>query len=248
MDSGLSNTITDFVNELSGVEDQDTLKLIFDRTVDDLGFKCFAYHMVKVIGVGTHLPLAVTTYPGQWVDRYIEQDYVRLDPIIQAGFERTVPFSWDEVIIPDELISTQKKFFGEADDFKLRNGLSVPINGVGGEYALMSLVANGTPDEAHQTIQEHRHTIHLLTMYYHNHASSMLVGEAIKRFSPTLTKREKEALTWVANGKTTWETSEILSIAETTVLTHIENAKRKLNAPSRTQAVVKAIYLGLIQG
>ena len=248
MDDGLSNTITDFVDKLSDVQDQDALKVIFDKTIAGLGFKCFAYHMVKVVGVGTNLPLATTTYPEQWVHRYFGQNYMTLDPVLAAGFVRTVPYSWDEVVMSDELGSDQKKFFMEADDFKLRDGLSVPINGYAGEFALMSLVADGAPTEASKTIKQHRHTAHLMTMYYHNHASSMLVSEAIKRFSPTLTKREKEVLTWVANGKTTWETSEILSIGETTVLTHIENAKRKLGAPSRTQAVVKAIYLGLIQG
>lgn len=248
MDSGLSNTIASFVNKLSGVEDQDALKLIFGETIKDLGFKYFAYHMVKVVGIGTKLPVASTTYPERWVKRYFAQNYMDIDPVLAAGFERAVPYSWDEVVINDELADNQKIFFMEADDFKLRDGLSVPINGYAGEFALMTMVADGKSGEARETIHEHRHTMHLLTMYYHNHASSMLVGEALKRFSPTLTKRETEVLTWVANGKTTWETSEILSIGETTVLTHIENAKRKLNAPSRTQAVVKAIYLGLIQG
>lgn len=246
MVDALTNTMSDFVDRLSDVETREELQNVFERTVYDLGFSCFTYHMVKVVGIGTRLPLVVTTYPKQWENRYFEQNYMTIDPVLEACFHRSLPYSWDEVVDPGALTEEQKEFFIEAGDFKLKNGISVPINGYKGEFALMTMVTDGTEKEAKKTIEEHRHTAHLLTMYYHNHASSMVVGEALKRYTPALTRREKEVLSWVANGKTTWEISEILSIGETTTLTHIENAKKKLNAPSRTQAVVKAIYQGLI--
>lgn len=247
MNNGLSETISDFVDKLSSVETPDALMDIFEETTSDLGFSCFAYHMVKVLGIGDLLPLVKTTYPDQWVNRYFDQNYMGVDPVLKSSFDRALPYSWDEVVSTDDLSREQKSFFMEADDFKLRNGLSIPIQGYNGEFALMSVVADGTECEAKKTIEQHRHTLHLLTMYLHNHASSMLVGEALKSYKPLLTRREKEVLRWVASGKTTWEISEILSIGETTTLTHIENAKRKLDVPSRTQAVVKAICLGLIQ-
>lgn len=246
MHNGLSVSISDFVNKLSDVETPDALMDIFEQTTRDLGFSCCAYHMVKVVGIGSLLPLVKTSYPDQWVHRYFDQDYMEIDPILRASFDRVLPYSWDEAVKQDELTSKQKSFLMEADDFKLRHGLSVPIQGYKGEFALMTVVADGSEREAKDTIEHHRHTLHLLTMYLHNHASSMVVGEALKNHRPMLTGREKEVLTWVANGKTTWEISEILCIGETTTLTHVENAKRKLNAPSRTQAVVKAICLGLI--
>lgn len=243
----LSATISDFTDKLSGVETPDALMDVFGDTVSNLGFSSFAYHMVKVVGIGNLLPLVKTTYPDQWVHRYFEQDYMKVDPVLRASFDRALPYSWDEVLAHNDLSCEEKHFFMEADDFKLRNGLSVPINGYNGEFALMTVVADGSENETRENIAQNRHTLHLLTMYLHNHASSMVVGDALKHFAPTLTKREKEVLGWVADGKTAWEISEILSIGETTAITHIENAKRKLNAPSRTQAVVKAIYLGLIQ-
>lgn len=246
MDNSLSVTISDFVDKLSGVQSPDALMGVFEKTTKNLGFSCFAYHMVKVVGIGDHLPLVKTTYPDQWVHRYFDQDYMKIDPVLRASFDRALPYAWDEVVKPDELSPEQKSFFMEADDFKLRSGLSIPIQGYKGEFSLMTVVADGTEREAKDSIVRHWHTLHLLTMYLHNHASSMVVSEALKNHSPLLTGREKEVLTWVANGKTTWEISEILCIGETTTLTHIENAKRKLNAPSRTQAVVKAIYLSLI--
>ena len=43
------------------------------------------------------------------------------------------------------------------------------------------------------------------------------------------------------------ETSVILGVSERTVNFHIENARRKLDAQSKTQAVVRAIMLNLIR-
>jgi len=56
-----------------------------------------------------------------------------------------------------------------------------------------------------------------------------------------LTPREREVLTWVAQGKTTWEISEILGIASRTVDEHVASAGRKLGAANRTHAVAIAL-------
>jgi LuxR family quorum sensing-dependent transcriptional regulator len=61
-----------------------------------------------------------------------------------------------------------------------------------------------------------------------------------------LTDREREILQWVAAGKSDDEIADILSIVTTTVTSHVENAKRKLDAFRRTYAVVQAIRLGEI--
>jgi DNA-binding CsgD family transcriptional regulator len=53
-------------------------------------------------------------------------------------------------------------------------------------------------------------------------------------------------LGWAARGKTTSETAEILKISDETVEGHIRKAMKKLSAANKTQAVVKAIYLGLV--
>ena len=170
-----------------------------------------------------------------------------IDPVIAAGPDRLLPYSWDDVIDHDVLNKSQKSFFSEADDFKLRHGLSIPVHGHGGEYALMTLVADGTAGEAKSNIAEARHMLHLMTLYYHNRAGAMLIEQAMSTFNTPLTVREKDVLCWTAQGKTARDIGDILGIAETTAVYHMENAKQKLNALTRTQAVVKAISLKLIQ-
>jgi len=54
-----------------------------------------------------------------------------------------------------------------------------------------------------------------------------------------LTERERDTLAWVAEGKSDWEISVILGLSETTVRFHVDNARRKLGAVNRAQAVAR---------
>lgn len=56
---------------------------------------------------------------------------------------------------------------------------------------------------------------------------------------PHLTERERDALSWVAEGKSDWEISVILGVSETTVRFHVDNARKKLGAVNRAQAVAR---------
>lgn len=61
-----------------------------------------------------------------------------------------------------------------------------------------------------------------------------------------LSEREKEVLRWSGDGKTGEEIALILNLSQSTVNFHARNAMYKLNAPNKTSAIVKAIYLGLL--
>lgn len=61
-----------------------------------------------------------------------------------------------------------------------------------------------------------------------------------------LTEREKDVLVWAGRGKTVQETAAILEISYNTVETHIRHAIGKLEAATKTHAVVKGVYLRLL--
>lgn len=56
-----------------------------------------------------------------------------------------------------------------------------------------------------------------------------------------LTKREAECIYWASKGKTDAEVGQILGIAQRTVRFHIGNAKQKLNAETRIQAIANKV-------
>jgi DNA-binding NarL/FixJ family response regulator len=62
-----------------------------------------------------------------------------------------------------------------------------------------------------------------------------------------LNEREVEVLTWAARGKTSAEIAKIIDLTKRTVDFHIDNAREKLGAATRTEAVIKAATGRLIQ-
>jgi len=62
-----------------------------------------------------------------------------------------------------------------------------------------------------------------------------------------LNDREIEALTWVARGKTSAQIAELIGLSKRTVDFHLDNARIKLGASTRTQAAIKAAIGKLIE-
>lgn len=63
----------------------------------------------------------------------------------------------------------------------------------------------------------------------------------------SLNEREVQALTWVAHGKTSAETAQILGLSKRTVDFHIDNARLKLGTATRVETVIKAVLGKLIK-
>ncbi|WJH40450.1 helix-turn-helix transcriptional regulator [Aliirhizobium terrae] len=61
-----------------------------------------------------------------------------------------------------------------------------------------------------------------------------------------LTTRELEVVRWTAQGKTSAEIGQILSLSDHTVNAYMTNAIKKLDCVNRTQLVAKALRLRLI--
>ena len=61
-----------------------------------------------------------------------------------------------------------------------------------------------------------------------------------------LAQREVDCLSWLACGLRTSDISKKLNISDATVSFHLNNAKKKLGAATREQAVARAIMLQII--
>jgi NarL family two-component system response regulator LiaR len=78
-------------------------------------------------------------------------------------------------------------------------------------------------------------------------AAARLMREVRAPESPEpLTERETEVLRLLAKGKANKEIALALHVSETTVKTHVSNILMKLGVPSRTQAALYAVRLGLV--
>lgn len=78
-------------------------------------------------------------------------------------------------------------------------------------------------------------------------AAARLIREVKAPDNPeTLTERETDVLRLLAQGHTNKEIAQRLVIGEKTVKTHVSNVLAKLGVPSRTQAALYAVRIGLV--
>lgn len=71
-------------------------------------------------------------------------------------------------------------------------------------------------------------------------------GKFVGPMHALISKKQREILQWIYQGKTNWEISKILGMNEETVKYHVDQAMAKLNAKTRAQAVGRALEIGAI--
>jgi LuxR family quorum sensing-dependent transcriptional regulator len=82
--------------------------------------------------------------------------------------------------------------------------------------------------------------------------AGLLVTERLVEFAepqssePPLTARERDCLAFAADGNTDRQIADLLGISEATVRFHFNNARRKLGAVNRTQAVARLAVRGML--
>src|SRR5579872_672034 len=70
-------------------------------------------------------PLVAVSYAPEWQKHYLHQDYVNLDPVVQAGMGGILPIDWSSIDRSNPVIT---RFFDEAQGFNVGpRGLSIPI-------------------------------------------------------------------------------------------------------------------------
>ena len=87
---------------------------------------------------------------------------------------------------------------------------------------------------------------HITRLIMERSSSQLAQHSPQHRGQPRLTRREQEILALMATTATNREIAERLVLSEETVRSHVKSILRKLQKPSRTQAVVEALRLGLI--
>jgi LuxR family transcriptional activator of conjugal transfer of Ti plasmids len=235
-----------FIDRLSGASDRETLGEALIRFADGLGLTKFAY--IDFRRPRPHLPVYLTNYPTEWVYHYLNQRYEEIDPVVIRARQSIQPFVWDAATPATEADGSaeRRRLFGEAAEFGIHCGLSVPVRDGQGRMAMISLVSDRKSPAARRDIERQRDILHLASIYFHTHARRTL-ETAIVFDPPRLSPPEIACLQWVAHGKSPWDVGETLALPSATVLLHLKNARQKLQAGTLSQAVVSALYYRLIE-
>jgi DNA-binding CsgD family transcriptional regulator len=204
----------------------------------------FIYGIRLNPGSGEGREFVLSGYPNSWRQLYEREHYVAIDPTVAHAVSSTLPLVWSELLFVE---SGASALMEDARQFGLRSGMTIPLHSSNLEVGLMSFVR----DTPRMSLLESSHLMgqaQLFATYLHEGARRLLERrEEVQNITCRLTPRERECLTWVAAGKSSWDIGKIAALSERTVNFHIGNVMKKLNVTSRSQAVARALAGGLIQ-
>ncbi|AZV77917.1 LuxR family transcriptional regulator [Parasedimentitalea marina] len=203
------------------------IKSFLFRTLEELsdggysvgvGFQGVEPHFVK------------STYSSDWVERYIEQNFIKQDPTIQFGLSRSAYATWEDL---EKLYPDSKGFFAEARAFGLLRGNTLSVC-VRGQVSILSCSGAHWDDAVLRT------------------ASAALYGLAVlvadvdtNKYDP-LSPREKEVLNLMTTGSKDQEIANILKIKVETVRARRRSAFLATNTTTIGQLMSEVIKKDLI--
>lgn len=230
------NTILEALDATSELEG---LQHATEQLRDLYGVNHVVYHWVDSAGE----QYGCGTYSDEWRVRYLEQNYIRVDPVITGCYQRFHPVDWKRL---DWSSKAARAFLQEALKYGVGNqGFSVPIRGPNGQFALFTISTDCTDDAWAAFTDEHSRDLILIAHYFNRKALEFEPNRQPEA-AQTLSPREIDAMTLLAMGYSRAQTAESLSISEHTLRVYIESARFKLGALNTTHAVARALARGLI--
>lgn len=181
-------------------------------------------------------------YPQPWKELYAREGLAELDPTLMSAARSIAPVDWKRLPRNADF----DKVFRIAHDFGIsENGLTVPVRGPFGDIGMLSVTRNCKPAEWAKITRNIVSDLQSVAVHLHD---TVMRSDEMSRIlrQPTLSKREREVLQWIAAGKTYMDVGEILSISDRTVEVHLRSAREKLRSLTTTQAVARAVSYGLI--
>ena len=212
---------------------------VFRNAVGKHGYDVFLCSAPPRADEGPLEPILFNGWPENWHNHYIAHSYVERDPMVQSLYATIHPFTWAEALSRKQFSKPDIAIMSDAYSWGMLNGFVVPIFGVGGQVHAVTMAGCNVRCDA-----EARAELHLISIYAYARAKQL--KRRSEPFVP-LTRRQSQALQWVALGKADWEVGERLGVSESTAHKHIEAAKSRFGVATRVQAVVAALRQGSIQ-
>jgi len=230
----------EIINVIDNIESCDSVEsalTAYQSFIENFGFSSYLIGAMANPASQTKNDI-LTNWSMEWIDRWLNKNYVLHDPIVKFAARTHRPFFWDTAY--DRGTKAGKLILNESKEFKLGDGMAIPI---ATEFGPLGCISLGT-DKVVITEKEVP-LIELVSIHLYQHLQ-VLSNVGKSELFGTLTKRETEVLHFVAEGKTNWEIGKILNLSEFSIKDHVYNITKKLKATNRTQAVSIAIRNGIL--
>lgn len=236
---GPTRTLDQILEALEQTRSLDGLQTASEAVRGHFGVRHIVYHWVDSAGD----QYGCGTYSAAWQERYLSQNYLRIDPVVSGCYQRFHPVDWKRL---DWTSRAARVFLTEAIEHGVGNqGFTVPIRGPNGQFALFT-INDDCDDDSWKRFTETNGRALILIAHVFNQKALEFEPDRTPETSPALSPREVGAMTLLAIGYNRAQVANTLSISENTLRVYIESARFKLGALNTTHAVARALSRGLI--
>ncbi|TWB46388.1 DNA-binding CsgD family transcriptional regulator [Rhizobium sp. ERR 922] len=188
-------------------------------------------------------PLMLGTCDLFWIRQYNEERLVEIDPIVLAARYSMLPVEWKDV---DQTGRANRYFFSQLRRFNVgRYGVTIPLEGHGGERGFLAMSHDGNEDEWYTCYHQHIAEFTYLGRYIHDRMLAIR-GGGQRQWAPRLSRKSAICLELLAHGSDPAEIAHMLGLSIHTVRKHLDRAVTALDCKTKMEAVLKAARLGFL--
>ncbi len=100
----------DTINKISEAESSDALRNIIVAMCKTFDLANIVYHAVYIPESPAFHPILILTYNSDWIERNKNNDYFKIDPVVNSGTKSFLPLDWS---VLDREGKSVVNFFGK---------------------------------------------------------------------------------------------------------------------------------------
>ncbi|MFQ6548074.1 helix-turn-helix transcriptional regulator [Aestuariibius sp. 2305UL40-4] len=227
-----------------------TVELLWDMHCDRMGEYGFdrliygftRYKTLTSLGDPQDMVL-LSNHDQDYLKAFLDEGLYHHAPMVRWALENEGACSWrwmEDMGRTDNLTPSEQKVMEFNRSMGVRAGYTISFKSVSARSkGGIALTAHRdvTQDEADATWEKHGADIILM-----NNVAHLKLLTLPYSGSRTLTKRQREVLEWVGDGKTTQDIAILLGLTPATIEKHLRLARDALDVETTAQAVLKASF------
>lgn len=228
--------------EVAELKTQFDIFRFLKKVTEAWGLKAF-----MVVNLPSHIATelsqftVITNWPAELLHQYDHERLLSRSNVIRELKQCCVPFQVDMSLATRGFDAASATTIVDLfTRFEMNSGIWCPVHDTTGQRGAISF-------HGQNMVFSPRNMAEISYIAAHVYSRLAFVRSLDSRIPETLTDREIDCLNWTAAGKTSAEIAEILLLSEHTVNHYLNRATKKLNTVNRTQAVAKALRVGLIK-
>lgn len=243
----MKNELIDAFDQLNSSDDRNAVWDTAHDLVTNIGGK----HIVcaNIHNASRSILWFRTSMRDDWIERYLKEDFLTVDPILIALNGVTGDFNWDagtknfDIAVPNKTLDLSKNLH----DFGYKTLMSHSFKSSHNDASeFVTICFDQDFSDGNEIDRGKVKSLQSLLSYFVNNPPNWDDKGLVKYGAFSLSPRERDVLSFLANGYQTARIAEKLNISEVMVSKHFAKCRAKLNAATREQALAFAMAAGAI--